>query len=206
MNYETWVMLNNAGIIAVLVLPIVFAGVVYLRQRRPRSPDGKATGRPVAWSLATLIGSFLLLVVAWGLSLQERFPEYVARHDAEYAAPEGTDVAIDTNDGGIIDGVVGSWRPNNVNRSDYFTFTSNTYASVNPEFDTIVTYRYRVLRRDGPCMRIRPTSSEVTQSGSVTQRSSRSQDAFIVCVDPETDQMLMRFDSGRGDVFFIRMN
>ena len=102
--------------------------------------------------------------------------------------------------------MVGSWRPNNAHRSDYFTFTANTYASVNPEFDTVITYRYRVLRRDGPCMRIQDSGNEVAQSGNITQRSSRPGQAFIVCVDPETDQMLMRFDSDRGDVFFSRMN
>lgn len=206
MNYETWTVLNNASIVGVLVIPIVAAITVYLRQRCPRSPDGKPTGRPVAWSLATLVLSFMVLVVAWGLSLQEGFPEYAARRDAEYAASEGTTGSDASSNVDVIDGVVGSWRPNNVNRSDYFTFTERTYASVNPEFDTVVTYRYRVLRHDGPCMRIQPTGSEVSQGGGVTERSSRTQAAFIVCVDPETDQMLMRFDNDRGDVFFTRMN
>lgn len=205
MNYETWSLLNNASIVGVLVIPIALAIAVYLRQRRPRSPDGKATVRPLAWSLATLVLSLMVLVVTWGLSLQEGFPEYTARRDAEYAASEATTGSETSGNVDVIDGVVGSWRPNNINRSDYFTFTERTYASVNPEFDTVVTYRYRVLRHDGPCMRIQPTGSEVSQSGSVTQRSSRTQAAFIVCVDPETDQMLMRFDSDRGDVFFTRM-
>lgn len=206
MTYETWVTLNNVGIVGVLVIPIVLALAVFLRQRRPRSPDGKTTGRPVAWTLATIVGSFILLVVAWGLLLQERYPEYVARHDAEYAASEGTADASSSDTRDVIDGVVGSWHPNNANRSDYFTFTPNSYASVNPQFDTVITYRYRVLRRDGPCMRIQDSGSEVTQGGTVTQQSSRPGQAFIVCVDPETDQMLMRFDSDRGDVFFSRMN
>lgn len=206
MTYETWSMLNSACIVGVLVIPIMFALVVFLRRRGVRSPDGKGIGRPIVWSLTTLVGTFMVLVVAWGLSLQERFPEYVARRDAEYAAPDASEVSDLSNNSSVIDSAVGSWRPNNANRSDYFTFTTTTYASINPEFDTVVTYSYRVIRRDGPCMRIQPTRSEVTQAGAVTQRSSRSQQAFIVCVDPETDQMLMRFDGDRGDVFFSRMN
>lgn len=206
MNYETWVTLNNVGIIGVLVVPIVFAVAVFLRQRRPRSPDGPVTGRPVVWALATLVGSFIVLVVAWGVLLQERYPAYVARHDAEFAASEGSGNVSSSSSPGVIDGVVGSWRPNNPNRSDHFTFTANTYAAVNPETNTVITYRYRVLRQDGPCMRIQDTGHEVTQGGSETERSSRSGQAFIVCVDPETDQMLMRFDGDRGDVFFSRMN
>lgn len=206
MSYETWVTLNNVGIVGVLVIPVLLAVLVFSHQRRSRSPDGKATGRPMAWALATIVGSFLVLVVAWGLLLQESFPDYVARQDAEYAASDGTADAGSSGNRGVIDGVVGSWRPNNANRSDYFTFTANTYASVNPEFDTVITYRYRVLRRDGPCMRIQDSGNEVAQGGTVTHRSSRPGQAFIVCVDPETDQMLMRFDSNRGDVLFTRIH
>ena len=206
MSYETWTMLNNACIVGVLVVPIVLAALVFFRQRRSRSPEGKVTGRPVAWSLTTLVGSFIALVVAWGLSLQEGFPQHTARRDREYAASEDAEASRTPNSPSVIEGVVGSWRPNNASRTDYFTFTASTYASVNPEFDTVVTYTYRVLRHDGPCMRIQPTGSEVSQGGGVTQRSSRTQAAFIVCVDPETDQMLMRFDSDRGNIFFTRMN
>lgn len=206
MSYETWTALNNVSIVGILGTPLVLAVVVFLRQRRPRSPDGETTGRPVVWTLATLVGSFIVLVVAWGLLLQERYPDYVARHDADYAASEVTADVSSLGTRGVIDGVVGSWRPNNINRSDYFTFTANTYASVNPEFDTVITYRYRVLRRDGPCMRIQDSGSEVAQGGTVTHRSSRPGQAFIVCVDPETDQMLMRFDSDRGDVLFTRIH
>lgn len=205
MTYETWFMVSSMSVLGVLILPIALAIAVYIRQRGPRSVDGKRTGRPLAWASAALVSSFIALIIAWGLTLEEGFPEYVARRDAELAASRGT-TPSEASSPEVIDGVVGSWRPNNANRSDYFRFTERTYSSVNPEFDTIVTYRYRLVRRAGPCMRIQPSESEVSQGGEVTQRSSRRQSAFTVCVDPETDQMLMRFDNDRGDVFFTRMN
>lgn len=59
---------------------------------------------------------------------------------------------------------------------------------------------------DGPCMRIQSTSDKVIQAGTITQESARAGEPFTVCVDPETDQMLIRFDSDRGDVFFTRMD
>lgn len=199
MSYETWTALNNASIVGILIIPIVLAVVVFLRQRRSRSPDGKASGRPLVWSSAMLVGSLIALLLVWGLALVERFPEYASRRSAEHVASERRGEA------NIVANAVGSWRPNNPNRSDYFTFTEDTYSSVNPEFNTTISFRYRVLRREGECMRIETTGSEVIQDGRVTQRSSRTQDPFIVCVDPETDQMLMSFDGDRGDVFFTRM-
>lgn len=211
MSYGTWEVVNNVAIVLCLVVPIVLAVLVFLKQRERRDAVGKRVGRPVMSSFITAFSSFLALVIAWGLTLQEAFPDYSARwrNENERQPDEhpSADVGIvRTGEVDVIDGIVGSWRPNNTRRSDYFTFTERTYASVNPEFDTIVTYRYRVLRRDGPCMRIQPTGSEVAQGGSVTQRSSLTQQPFFVCIDPETDQMLIRFDSDRGDVYFTRMN
>lgn len=86
MNYEAWTTLYNASIVGVLVLPIVLAIVVFFRQRRRRSAEGKRTGRPVVWSLVTIVGSFFTLLIAWGLALVEPFPEYMARQHTEYAA------------------------------------------------------------------------------------------------------------------------
>lgn len=206
MNYETWKVLNNIGIGVVLLLPIILAIIVFITRRRRRAEDGKPNGRPIGWSIVTLIASFLILVDAWGLALQERYPEFKARYDAEVGSADGSSQPASPDTGiNAVNAVVGSWRPSNSNRTDYFTFTTSTYSSVNPEFDTTITYTYRVLRRDGPCMRIEPTGNNVIQSGVITQESSRTGEPFIVCVDPETDQMLMRFPSGRGDVFFTRM-
>lgn len=207
MSYETWETANTVGMLTALTAPLVLAVIVFLRQRRRRDANGKRIGRPLLWSLGVAFFSFFAFVVVWGLTLQEAFPNYSERWRAEGEHDQQLDAGVArTDNANVIDGVIGEWRPNNANRSDYFRFTERTYASVNPEFDTIVMYRYRVVRRDGPCMRIEPIESEVSQGGEVTQRSSRRQSAFIVCVDPETDQMLMRFDSDHGDVFFTRMN
>ncbi len=205
MSYETWTAFNNASIAGILVIPVALAVVVFLRQRQRHSPDGTRTGRPMAWSLLTFVGSFIALIVVWGFALVEGFPEYTARRDAEYAASGSSDGA-GASSIEAIDGVVGSWRPNNANRTDYFTFTTQTYSSVTPNLDTTITWTYRVLRRDGPCMRVETTGSQVVQGGAITETSSRNGRPFIVCVDPETDQMLMRFDSDRGDVFLSRMD
>jgi hypothetical protein len=210
MSYETWEVVNTISMLAVIFAPIVLAIVVFVRQRRHRGADGKRVGRPVLWSFVTAFFSFLAFVVVWGLTLQEAFPDYSARWRAENEQPQDrqpdTGVARADN-ANIIDGIVGQWRPNNARRTDYFAFTAETYSSINPEFDTTLTWNYEVMRRDGPCMRIRMTHVVVVQGGQITRDGPTRGDPFVVCVDPATDTMLIRFENSEGgDVFFTRMD
>ncbi len=206
MSYETWETLNTIGMLTVMFAPFVFAALVFLKLRRRRDAEGKRIGRPVLWSFVTAFFSFLALVMVWGFAFQEALPDYTARWNAENQQPiqqRETEAAADAR---VIDGIVGQWRPNNIRRTDYFTFTEDTYSSINPEFDTTLTWNYEVMRRDGPCMRIRLTHVVVVQSGQVTRDGPTDGDPFVVCADPETDTMLIRFeDSQGGDVFFTRM-
>lgn len=209
MSYETWETANTIGMPAALIAPIVLAVFVFLRQRRRRDANGKRIGRPVVWSFVTAFFSLLAFVVVWGLTLPESFPDYSARWRAESEQRRDqqpdADVARGDN-ANVIDGIVGQWRPNNARRTDYFAFTAETYSSINPEFDTTLTWNYEVIRRDGPCMRIRQTHVLVVQGGEITRDGPTRGDPFVVCVDPETDQMLIRFEnSDGGDVFFTRM-
>lgn len=209
MSYETWETLNTIGMLTVLFAPFVLTVLVFLKLRRRRDADGKRIGRPVLWSFVTAFGSLLAFVVVWGLALQEAFPAYSARWRAENEQRQdqrpGTGVA-DADNANVIDGIVGQWRPNNARRTDYFAFTAETYSSINPEFDTTLTWNYDVVRLDGPCMRIRLTHVVIVQSGQITRDEPTRGDPFAVCVDPETDVMLIRFENSQGgDVFFTRM-
>lgn len=107
----------------------------------------------------------------------------------------------------VIDRVEGRWRPNNAHRTDYFVFTDRTWSSVNPDQDTTITWEYEVPRRHGPCMRIHSINTHVVEAGAVTRdEPSEGRNPVTVCVDPETDVMVMRFASGGDDVFLVRMN
>lgn len=206
MSYEAWTALNNASVIAVVTAPLLLAIVVFLIQRQRRDASGKRTGRPVLSAFGVAFASFLAFMFVWYLALHEAFPDHSARWRAESEQRRGGTGGEFAADADVINGIVGRWRPNNRNRTDYLAFTDETWSSINPDHDTTITYTYRVLRRDGSCMRIQPTSSKVIQAGTITQESARTGEPFIVCVDPETDQMLIRFDSDRGDVFFTRMD
>jgi len=207
MNYEAWTALNNASVIAVVTAPILLAIVVFLNLWGRRDAHGRRTGRAILSALGVAFASFVAFVFVWYLTLHEAFPDYSARWRAESEQrreQRGGEVAADA---GVINGIVGQWRPNNRNRTDYLAFTAETYSSINPDHDTTITYTYRVLHRDGPCMRIQATGNRVIQAGTITQESSRSGDPFIVCVDPETDIMVIRFENSEGgDVFFTRMD
>ena len=206
MSYETWERLNTIGMLSVLIVPIVLAVLVFLKQRQHRDTNGKHIGRPNLWSFVTAFFSFLALVMVWGLAFQAAFPGYAARWHAENEQPGGQP-GERTADAGVIDGIVGQWRPNNARRTDYFAFTAETYSSINPDFDTTLTWNYDVMRRDGPCMRIRLTHVVVVQGGQITRDAPTSGDPFVVCIDPETDVMLIRFENSEGgDVFFTRMD
>jgi len=204
MSYETWEAVNVVAMFAVLIVPLVLAVVVFLNRRQRRDAEGKRNDRAVLSSFVTAFLSFLAFVIVWGLTLQEPFPEYAARWDEKYGS--GNELAQEPSNGRVVDGVVGQWRPNNENRTDYFAFTAETYSSINPEFDTTITYGYEVMRREGPCMRIRSAHVLAIQNGQVTRDEPARGDPFFVCVDPETDVMLMRFDNDRGDVYFVRMD
>lgn len=206
MSYETWETINIAAMIGIFIAPVLLAVVVFLNRRQSRDADGKRNGRAVLWSFVTAFFSLLAFVMAWGLTIYEPFPEYVVRWEAKYGSDDQQTREPRTADAGIIDGVVGQWRPNNRNRNDYFAFTAETYSSINPRFDTTITYAYEVVRRDGPCMRIRNTHVLVVESGRVTRDEPTRGDPFFVCVDPEADVMLIRFDNDRGDVHFVRMD
>ena len=206
MSYATWAAFNNASVIAVVTAPILLAIMVFLARRQHRDAAGRRNGRTVLWSTVTAVGSFFTLVFVWYLALQEAFPDHSARWRAESEQGHGQHGGEVAAYAGTIDGIVGRWRPNNRNRTDYLAFTDETWSSIHPDHDTTITYTYRVLRRDGPCMRIQSTSDKVIQAGTITQESARAGEPFTVCVDPETDQMLIRFDSDRGDVFFTRMD
>lgn len=205
MSYETWEATNVVAILAALIAPVVLAVAVFLNRRQSRDAEGKRNGRAVLWSFVTAFFSLLAFVMAWGLILREPFSKYSARWDEEHSSDDQTATERQA-DADVIDGVVGQWRPNNRNRTDYFAFTAETYSSINPEFDTTITYGYEVIRRDGPCMRIQSTNVLIIQSGQVTRDEPARGDPFFVCVDPESDVMLMRFDSDRGDVFFVRID
>ena len=204
MNYDTWKALNDASLLAILVAPILIAIITFIARRRSHSPDGKRNGRPIIWSLAAYLCSLIALMIVWGVSLQEQFPDYVARREAETEAANTS--GGEFSDGEVLQSAIGQWRPNNANRTDHFIFTADTYSSVNPDLNTTITFNYRVVGRESMCMRIQTTGSRVIQGEAVTEESSRSGEAFIVCVDPDTDQMLMSFDSEGGDVVLSRMN
>ena len=206
MSYETWETVNIAGMVGVLVAPLLLAGIVFLNRRQRHDGNGKRNGRAVLWSFVTAFFSFLAFLMAWGLTIYGPFPEYVARWNEKYDTGSQQTTRSPTSEASVIDGIIGQWRPNNRNRTDYFAFTADTYSSVNPEFNTTLTWNYTVVRRDGPCMRIRQTHVLVLQGQQITRDEPMHGDPFVVCVDPDTDQMLMRFDGDRGDVFFTRMN
>lgn len=206
MTYEAWTALNNASVIAVVTAPLLLAIVVFLVRHQRRDANGKRTGRAVLSAVGAAFGSFVVFVFAWYLAVHEAFPDHSARWRAESEQRQRQQPRTRDDDADVIDGIVGQWRPNNRNRTDYFAFTTETYSSINPDYDTTITYAYEVMRRDGSCMRIRSTHVTVAQSGQVTRKEPTRGDPFIVCVDPETDLMVMRFDSDQGDVFFVRMN
>lgn len=206
MTYEAWTALNNASVIAVVTAPLLLAIAVFLVRRQRRDANGKRTGRAVLSAVGVAFGSFVAFVFAWYLAVHEAFPDYSARWRAESEQRQDRRPSTRAADADVIEGITGQWRPNNRNRTDYFAFTTETYSSINPEFDTTITYAYEVMRRDGPCMRIRNTHVTVAQSGQITRDEPTRGDPFFVCVDPEADVMLMRFNNDQGDVYFVRMD
>lgn len=202
MRYETWEIANTTAILIATIAPIVLAILVFLKQRQRRDASGERIGRPVLWAFVTAFASFLAFVIVWGLTLQEQYPDYATRWNAEI--DQRRDVRETGTD--VIGDVVGQWRPNNRNRTDYFVFTEDTWASVNPDLDSTITWEYEVLQRDGPCMRIRSTHARAIVNGRTVRDEPIRDDPFYVCVDPETDIMVMRFEnSDGGDVFLVRM-
>lgn len=195
MTYEQWETFNKVIVLAVLVGAVTLMIMVYYGTRRSVGEDGKKRGR---LGLTALVGvvAFVGLALVYNLIVLEPYPEYADRYQSERPPSQ------------VVDHVEGRWRPNNVTRNDYFVFTRRTWSSVNPDFDTTVTWEYEVLSRDGPCMRIRSTNTRVVEAGEVTRDEPRRDggDPVTVCVDPETDLMVMRFDSGGADVFLVRMN
>lgn len=206
MSYEAWTALNNASVIAVVTAPILLAIVVFLIRHQRRDANGKRTGRPILSAFGVAFASFLAFAFVWYLAVHEAFPDYSGRWRAESEQRQGQQPSTRTAHADVVEGITGQWRPNNRNRTDYFAFTAETYSSINPRFDTTITYAYEVVRRDGPCMRIRNTHVLVVESGRVTRDEPTRGDPFFVCVDPEADVMLIRFDNDRGDVHFVRMD
>lgn len=199
MTYDQWKIFGNALAFGVLIGALIILVWFYFATRRPAGADGKRRGRPLL-ALVIGIGAFVGLGFVWSLIVLEPYPEFAERQGREHA-----EASASSN---VIEGVEGRWRPNNASRSDYFVFTSQTWSSVNPDHDTTISWDYEVIRRDGPCMRIRSTSTRMVEAGEVTREGPRQDagDPLTVCVDPETDLMVMRFDSGGEDVYLVRMN
>lgn len=103
MSYETWETLNTIAILAVVIAPIALAVAVFLKQRRRRDAEGKRIGRALLWSFVTAFSSFLALVIVWGLTLQEAFPEYSARWSAENEQGRSDPLQADLNLSPAID-------------------------------------------------------------------------------------------------------
>lgn len=195
MTYEEWGTFSNTIVVAVLAGTLTLMMMTYFGTLHPVGEDGKRRGR---LGLTALVGGmvFVTLGFAYNLIVIEPYPEHADRSQQERA--EGQSLSL----------VEGRWRPNNGARSDYFVFTRHTWSSVNPDQDTTITWDYEVLRRDGACMRIRSTSTRVVEAGHITHDgpSQDDGDPMTVCVDPDTDMMVMRFDGGGADVFLVRMN
>jgi hypothetical protein len=199
MTYEEWETFGNGLAVGVLAGAVIILVWFYFATRRPAGADGKRRGRPVL-AIVVAIAAFVGLGFIWNLIVWAPYPEYAERQGREHAETRAAS--------NVIDGVEGSWRPNNASRTDYFVFTNERWSSVNPDHDTTISWDYEVLHRDGPCMRIRSTSTRVVEAGEVTRDGPRQDDGdpLTVCVDPETDLMVMRFDSGGDDVYLVRMN
>lgn len=195
MTYEQWETFNKVIVLAVLAGTLTVTMMVYYGTRRPAGEDGKKRGR---FGLTLLVGVVALvgLALVYNLIVMQAYPEYASRYQNERPTSQ------------VVDHVEGRWRPNNAHRTDYFIFTDRTWSSVNPDHDTTITWEYEVLRRDGPCMRIRSTSTRVVEAGVVTRDGARTDDGdpVTICVDPASDMMAMRFDSGGADIFLVRMN
>lgn len=195
MTYEQWETFNKVIVLAVLAGVLTVTMMVYYGTRRSVGDGGKKRGR---LGLTLLVGAaaFVGLAFVYNLIVMEAYPEYAGRYQNERSTSR------------VIDRIEGRWRPNNARRTDYFVFTDRTWSSVNPDHDTTITWEYEVLNRDGPCMRIRSTSTRVVEGGTVTRDGPRRDggDPVTVCVDPDTDMMAMRFDSGGEDILLVRMN